>query len=85
MRKLLIILALSVGCSTTYHKDATIDLELAAAEAACTERALTTAPQGTEVLYTGDVKRGGPLRNGVVWTAQQRLYDACMRSHGYSR
>ncbi len=74
MLKMLILVAmLSSGCATAYHKDATIDRKLAEAEASCMERARIIPPL-VEIP-----KRWSP------YTIDPQLYDACMRSNGYTR
>ncbi len=77
MRKLLVILVLSVACSTSpYRKDDTIDRELAAVTGACLDRA---GDHPKEPLYTS------PFFPGRQTAAWERRFDMCMRAHGYSR
>ena len=80
MRKLIVILVLSVACSTPYRKDDTIDRELAAAQAKCLERVMNLGPKGV-VLQT----RSNPTTAGADEGRKNAFMVSCMRSHGYSR
>ncbi len=73
---LMLVAILSSGCVTAYHKDETIERELAVAEASCMEQARIDTPTVNITSWWSPYPSP---------TTNLRLYDACMRSKGYTR
>ncbi len=84
LKMLMLATILSSGCVSTYHKDSTIDRELASAELTCTERAMEAGPKDA-IIGENDGRDVRPLRTQIVMSPRQRVFVACMRTMGYAR